>query len=171
VSDRATLANGEIMKLVRMVDGKIGLFVLLPNGAYAIDIASNLGFFFHEPRSYSLLNGALKDGPDWSLLVKHWTHLRAPLKKLQNIALASPDHSLVLQPLAGEPRMASAANPIVAIEITDAEILEEEDSAGLRAMEPQFKPPPESEPPGGSTPTKTAQVIDLASRKGGSWRK
>ena len=60
------------MKLVKMADEKIGIFVQLPNGAYAIDIAANLGFFLHDPLSYSLLNGALKDGHDWSLLVKHW---------------------------------------------------------------------------------------------------
>jgi hypothetical protein len=87
------------MKLVRMADGKIGLFVLLPKGAYAIDIASSLGVFSHDPLSNGLLNGVLKDGHHWSLLVNHWAHLRSPLKRLQNIALRSPDHpSLVLQP-------------------------------------------------------------------------
>jgi hypothetical protein len=159
------------MKFVKMADEKIGIFVQLPNGAYAIDIASNLGFFFHEPLSYSLLNGALKDGHDWSVLVKHWAYLRAPLKKLQKIALASPDHSLVLRSLTGAPRTASAANPIIAIEITDTETFEEQDPTGRRAMERQFMPPPESQPQRDSMATKTAQVIDFSSSRGDSSRK
>jgi hypothetical protein len=31
------------MKLVKMADEKIGIVVLLPNGAHAIDIASSFG--------------------------------------------------------------------------------------------------------------------------------
>jgi hypothetical protein len=159
------------MKLVKMADEKIGIFVQLPNGAYAIDIAANLGFFFHDPLSYSLLNGALKDGHDWSLLVKHWAYLRAPLKKLQKIPLACPDHSLTLQSLTGIPQTASAANPIIAIEITDTEIFEEQDPTGRRTMERQFMSPPASEPQRNSTATKTAQVIDFSSGRGDSSRK
>jgi hypothetical protein len=88
------------MKLVRMDGGRIGLFVMLPNGPHAVDIANSLGVFPHDPLSNGLLNGALKDGHDWSIIVKHWVHLRWPLKKLQNIALATPDTPrLVLQPL------------------------------------------------------------------------
>jgi hypothetical protein len=154
------------MKLVKMADEKIGIFVQLPDGAYAIDIAANLGFFFHDPFSYGLLNGALRDGHDWSLLVKHWAYLHAPLKKLQKIPLACPDHSLILQSLTGIPLTASAANPIIAIEITDTEISEEQDPTGRRTMERQFMSPPESEPQRDSTATKTAQVIEFSSRRG-----
>jgi hypothetical protein len=101
------------MKLVKIADEKIGLFVLLPKGGYAIDIASSLGVFSHDPLSIGLLKGVLKDGHHWSLLVNHWAHLRSPLKKLQNVALKSPDHPcLVLQSLTDGPGMASAANPI-----------------------------------------------------------
>jgi hypothetical protein len=159
------------MKLVKMADGKVGIFVQLPNGACAIDIAANLGFFFHDPLSYGLLNGALKDGLDWSVFVKHWAYLRAPLKKLQKIPLACPDHSLILQSVTGAPRVAGAANPIIAIEITDTETFEEQDPTGRRAMERQFMPPPESEPARDSTATNTAQVIDFSSARGDSWRK
>jgi len=60
------------MKLVRMADGKIGLFVLLPKGAYVIDIASSLGVFSHDPLSNGLLNGVLKDGSDGFLKVPLW---------------------------------------------------------------------------------------------------
>jgi hypothetical protein len=159
------------MKLVKMADEKIGSFVQLPDGAYAIDIAANLGFFFHDPLSYGLLNGALKDGHDWSLLVKHWAHLRAPLKKLQKIPLACPNHSLILQSLTGIPRTASAANPIIAIEITDTEIFEEQDPAGRRTMERQFMSPAESGPQRESPATKTAQVIEFSSGRRDSSRK
>jgi hypothetical protein len=66
------------MKLVRMADGKIGLFVLLAKGAYAIDIASSLGVFSQDPLSNGLLNGVLKDGHHWSLLVNHWATCARP---------------------------------------------------------------------------------------------
>ena len=160
------------MKLVKMADGKIGLFVLLPKGGYAIDIAGSLGVFSHDPLSIGLLKGVLKDGHHWSLLVNHWAHLRSPLKKLQNTALRNPDHPcLVLQPLTDRPRTASAANPIIAIEITDAETFEEQDPTGRRAMERQFIPPPESNSPRGSMATETAQVIDFSSIRGDSCRR
>jgi hypothetical protein len=88
------------MKLIRLRDGKLGLVVLLPAGPHLVDIASSLGVFApHDALSIGLLNGALKDGCNWSLLVKHWALLRSPLKKLAWIALTSPDHPhLVLQP-------------------------------------------------------------------------
>jgi hypothetical protein len=155
-----------------MADQKIGLFVLLPEGAYAIDIAGSLGVFFHDPLSNGLLNGVLKDGPDWSLLVKHWAHLRSPLKQLQNTTRRSPDHpGLVLQSLPDSSRTASAADPIIAIEITDIETFEEQDPTGRRAMERQFMPPPESVAPRGSTAAETAQVIDFSSGRGDSLRR
>jgi hypothetical protein len=160
------------MKLVKMADGKIGLFVLLPKGGYAIDIAGSLGVVSHDPLSIGLLKGVLKDGHHWSLLVNHWAHLRSPLKKLQNVALKSPDHPcLVLQSLVDGPGMATAADPIIAIEITDIETFEEQDPTGRRAMERQFIPPPESNSPRGSTATETAQVIDFSSIRGDSCRR
>jgi hypothetical protein len=88
------------MKLVKITDEKIGLFVLLSKGPYAIDIANSLGVFApHDPLPNGLLNGVLKDGCNWSLLVKHWAHLRSPLEKLARIAMTNPDHPhLVLEP-------------------------------------------------------------------------
>jgi hypothetical protein len=155
------------MKVVKMADEKIGLVVLLPNGAHAIDIASSLGVFSDDPLSNGLLNGVLKDGHDWSLLVKHWAHLRSPLKRLQNAAARNPDHPcLVLHPLKELPRTASAGNPIVAIEITDIETVEEQDPTGRRAMERQFMRPPENEPPGRSRVTRSALIIDFPSTRG-----
>ena len=160
------------MKLVKIADEKIGLFVLLPKGAYAIDIASSLGVFSHDPLSIGLLKGVLKDGHHWSLLVNHWAHVRSPLKKLQNVALKSPDHPcLVLQSLTDGPGMASAANPIIAIEITDIETFEEQDPTGRRAMERQFMSPPESRAARASMATETAQVIDFSSSRRDSSRR
>lgn len=160
------------MKFVKIADEKIGLFVLSPKGAYVIDIASSLGVLSHDPLSIGLLKGVLKDGHHWSLLVNHWAHLRWPLKKLQNTALSSPDHPcLVLQTLMDGPGTASAANPIIAIEITDIETFEEQDPTGRRAMERQFMPPPESQLARGPTATETAQVIDFSSSRGGSSRR
>jgi hypothetical protein len=153
-----------VMKLIKMPNEKIGLFVLLPKGAYAIDIAASLSVFSHDPLSNGLLNGALKDGPDWSRLVKHWAHLRLPLNKLEAIALRSPDYpGLVLQSLTGGTQAASAADPIIAIEITDIEILEEQDPTGRRAMERQFMPSPEIRSPCDSPAAETAQVIEFTS--------
>jgi hypothetical protein len=161
------------MKFVKMANEKIGLFVLLPKGAYAIDIASSLGVFSDDPLSNGLLNGVLKDSRDWSLLVKHWAHLRSALKKLQNTALRSPDHPcLVLQTLADSPQTASTANPIIAIEITDIEAFEEQDPTGRRTMARQFMPAPENQSPRGSTGAETALVIDFSfSSRGGSSRR
>jgi hypothetical protein len=153
-------------------DEKIGLLVLLPDGPYAIDIARSLGVFSHDPLSNGLLNRALKDGHDWSLLVKHWAHLRLPLKKLQNTALRSPDHPcLVLQSLTDGPRAASAANPIIAVEITDIESCEEQDPTGRRAMERQFTPPPEIELPRRATAAAIVQLVDFSLGRGESSRR
>jgi hypothetical protein len=155
------------MKVVKFADEKIGLVVLLPSGAHAIDIASSLGVFSDDPLSNGLLNGVMKDGHDWSLLVKHWAHLRLPLKRLQNAAARNPDHPcLVLHPLKELPRTASAGNPIVAIEITDIETVEEEDPTGRRAMEREFTLPPDNKLPSGSRATESALVIDFPSSRG-----
>jgi hypothetical protein len=160
------------MKIVKMADEKIGLVVMLSSGPHAIDIASSLGVFSSDLLSNGLLNGVLKDGHDWSLVVKHWAHLRSPLKKLQNAALRNPGHPcLVLRPLRESPRTASAAKPIIAIEITDIETFEEQDPTGRRAMERQFAPSPEKSPVGSPATTKSAEVIEFSSGKGdASWR-
>jgi hypothetical protein len=150
------------MKLVRMDGGRIGLFVMLPNGPHAVDIANSLGVFPHDPLSNGLLNGALKDGHDWSIIVKHWVHLRWPLKKLQNIALATPDTPrLVLQPLVDATGAASAANPIIAIEVTDIESVEGHDPTGRHAMLRQFALPPRHEAVQKCAPDETVRVIDF----------
>jgi hypothetical protein len=131
------------MKLVKIDDKKIGLFVLLPKGPYAVDIVSSLGILApRDPISIGLLNGALKDDCNWHLLVKHWAYLRSPLKRLARTATANPDHPcLVLQPITGDLHPGHAAAPIVAIEITDIETLEGHDPTGRRAMERQFMSP------------------------------
>ena len=121
------------MKLVRLDGERIGLFVLLPKGPYAIDIANSLGVFAHDPLSNGLLNGVLKDGHDWSMIVKHWVHLRWPLNRLLSIALANPDTPrLVLLPLVDATGAEITANPIVAIEVTDIEGAEDHDPTGRR---------------------------------------
>ena len=152
------------MKLVRMDGGRIGLFVMLPNGPHAVDIANSLGVFPHDPLSNGLLNGALKDGHDWSIIVKHWVHLRWPLKRLQNIAMANPDAPrLVLRPLAGATGMASADNPIVAIEVTDIERAEQHDPTGWHVMQRQFALPPRNEAVQPPTVDESIRVIDFPS--------
>jgi len=154
----------DVMKLVRMDGDRIGLFVLLPKGPYAIDIANSLGVFHHDPLSNGLLNGALKDGHDLSIIVKHWVHLRWPLKKLLSIALANPDAPrLVLQPLVDATGTASAANPIIAIEVTDIERAEEHDPTGWHAMHRQFALPPRNEAVRQPTADETVRVINFTS--------
>jgi hypothetical protein len=115
-------------KLVRMSKQKVGLLVLLPTGLHVIDIANSLGVFApHDPLSNGLLNGALKDGCNWSLIVKHWAHLRSPLKRLANVATANPGHScLVMQPFTEQFRTEDGTDQILAIDITDTERLEEQ---------------------------------------------
>jgi hypothetical protein len=102
--------------------------VLLPTGPHVIDIANSLGVFApHDPLSNGLLNGALKDGCNWSLIVKHWAHLRSPLKRLANVATANPGHScLVMQPFTEQFRTEDGTDQILAIDITDTERLEEQ---------------------------------------------
>lgn len=151
------------MKLVRLDGDRIGLFVLLPKGPYVIDIANSLGVLAHDPLSNGLLNGVLKDGHDWSMIVKHWVHLRWPFKRLLSIALASPDTPrLVLRPLVDATGMASAANPIIAIEVTDIENVEDHDPTGRRTMERQFALSPSKEDVRTRT-DETVRVIDFRS--------
>jgi hypothetical protein len=150
------------MKLAKITDGKIGLVVALPNGPHIVDIAESVGVFApHDPLSNGLLHGAFKDGGDWPSIVKHWTHLQWPLKRLALIAETCPDHSgLVLQSLADQNLKNESANPIFAIDITDMQPLEERDPTGRRAMERQFVTMPQNAIEADSPATvETAQVI------------
>ena len=159
------------MKLIKTNNNQVGLFVLLPQGAYAIDILRSLGVFaLHDPLANGLLNGVLKGGCNWSLIVNHWAHLRWPLQKLARAAMVNPDHpNLVLQPITDDLETGDASNPIVAIDITDIESLEERDPTGRRAMERQFMRPLEkARKPDGPALGGTAQVIDFAFHKGDS---
>jgi hypothetical protein len=160
------------MKLVKMNNGQIGLFTLLPQGAYAVDIVRSLGVFAHDPLSNGLLNGTSKEGCDWSLVVKHWAHLRGPLTKLAWTAISNPNHpNLALRPLTDD-LQAATADPIVAIEITDMATREQHDPTGRRAMERQFVPPPDiALPSDNAAPGETAQVIDFSPHKGDAPRK
>jgi hypothetical protein len=152
------------MKLVRIDGDRIGLLVLLPKGPHVIDIANSLGVFPHDPLSNGLLNGALKDGHGWSVIVKHWAHLRWPLKKLQSIALANPDSPrLVMHPLVDAAGIASAANPIIALEVMDIENIEEHDPTGRGAMERQFALSAKNGALLRSGEAETARVIDFTS--------
>jgi hypothetical protein len=156
------------MKLIRLNNGQVGLLVLLPKGAYAIDILRSLGAFVpHDPLANGLLNGVLKGGCNWSLILNHWAHLRWPLKKLARTAMVNPDHpNLILQPITDDLQTRDASNPIVAIDITDIESFEERDPTGRRAMERQFMPPPEAGLQQDTTEsTETAEVIDFSTAK------
>ena len=131
------------MKLVRMNDEKIGLFVVLSEGPHVIDIANSLGVFLpHDLLSNGILNGAFKDGCNWSLIVKHWRHLQVPLRQLANTAAARPDHpQLALQPFAEGCLTSHAADQIAAMEITGTEEIAgtgDCDPTGRHAMERQF---------------------------------
>jgi hypothetical protein len=156
------------MKLVRMSEEKVGLLVPLPSGLHVIDIANSLGVFApHDPLSNGLLNGALKDGCNWSLIVKHWGHLRSPLNRLANIATATPDHPcLAMQPLTEQLQIKDAIDQIVAIDITDTERLEEQDPTGRRAMARQFSELAESKiQRDAPSAAGAAQVIDFSRHK------
>jgi hypothetical protein len=134
------------MKLAKITDDKIGLVVALPNGPHIVDIAESVGVFApHDPLSNGLLHGAFNDGGDWPSIVKHWAHLQRPLKRLGLIAETCPGHpGLVLRSLADQNLKSESANPIVAIDITDMQPLEERDPTGRRAMERQFVTPPQN---------------------------
>jgi hypothetical protein len=86
------------------------------------------------------------------------------LEKLQSTALASPDTPrLVLQPLVDATGTASAANPIIVIEVTDIESAEEYDPTGWHAMHRQFALPPRNEAARQSAADETVRVIDFTS--------
>ncbi|MGH9613317.1 MAG: hypothetical protein ACRD4P_09590, partial [Bryobacteraceae bacterium] len=129
------------MKLAKITDKIIGLVVDLPNGPHIVDIARSVGVFApHDPLSNGLLNGAFKDGGDWSSIVKHWAQLQGPLKRLALIAETCPGHpSLVIQSLADRNVKGGSVSSIVAIDITDMQPREERDPTGRRAMEQQFE--------------------------------
>jgi hypothetical protein len=142
--------------------------VLLPSGLHVIDIANSLGVFApHDPLSNGVLNGALKDGCNWSLIVRHWAHLRPPLKKLANIAMANSDHRcLVVQPLTEQFQIRDAIDQIVAIDITDTERFDEQDPTGRRAMARQFRELAGNETQRDAPSSAgTAQVIDFSHHK------
>lgn len=154
------------MKLVKMNRNQVGPLVLLPEGAFAIDVVRSLGVFPHDPLAKGLLNGAFKEGGDWSSIVKHWAYLRGPLEKLVRIAQSYPEHpSLLLRPLNQDLESADAFDPIIAIEIDDIETLEELDPTGRRAMELQIIQPPEFHPPSNNSAAEAGQVIDFLLHK------
>ncbi|QOZ37462.1 hypothetical protein [Bradyrhizobium sp. CCBAU 53421] len=153
------------MKLALMTDETIGLVVTLPNGPQIIDIARSAGVFVpHDPLSSGLLNGAFKDGADWPSILKHWERLQWPLRRLALIAESCPDHpSLVVQSLADRQLKGESAIPIVAIDITDMQPLDERDPTGWRAMKRQFVTPSQEAVEADPTATaETAQVIGFA---------
>ena len=88
---------------------------------------------------------------------------RMPLKKLARIAATSPDHpQLVAVPFTAELQAGDAANPIVALDITDIESFEALDPTGRRVMERQFMNRPEAEASEGeAAATEGAQVISF----------
>jgi hypothetical protein len=151
------------MKLAKMNHNQVGPLVLLPEGAFAIDVVLSLGVLPHDPLANGLLNGAFKEGGDWSLIVKHWAHLRGPLKKLVRIAQSYPEHpSLLLQPLNQDAKMADAFDPIIAIEIRDVEEL---DPTGRRAMKLQFIQSADIQTPSNDATAEAGQVIDFLLHK------
>ena len=152
----------DTMKLAKITDEVIGLVIALPNGPHIVDIAKSVSVFApHDPVSNGLLNGAFKDGGDWPSIVKHWAHLRRPLRRLALIAETCPDHpGLVLHPLVDRNLRGGSDNPIVTIDITDMQPREERDPTGRRAMEQQFGTPPQDAIEADSAATReTAQVI------------
>jgi hypothetical protein len=165
----------DVMKLAKITDEIIGLVVALPNGPHVVDIAKSVGVFApHDPLSNGILNGAFKDGGDWSSIVKHWAQLQWPLKRLALIAETCPDHpGLVLRSLADRNLKGESANSIVAIDITEIQPREERDPTGRRAMEHQFVIPPQDAIEADSASTSgTAQVIGFVrpNRDGSSKR-
>jgi hypothetical protein len=150
------------VKLAKVTDEIIGLVVNLPNGPYVVDVAKSVGVFApHDPLSNGLLNGAFKDGGDWSSIVRHWAYLRLPLNRLAIIAHTCPDHPrLVLQSLGTQNLKGASANPIVSLDIADMQHLEERDPTGRRSIERQLIAPPEVATENSScSRTTTAQVI------------
>jgi hypothetical protein len=128
------------MKLVRINHGEIGLLVELPTGPHAVDLAKSLGVFAaHDPVSGGLINGALKEKSAWAAIIKHWHHLRMPLKLLVRIVLADPDDPrLVLRPFVHGRQAGESSAGIVALDITDVADLDMNDPTGRLVMARQF---------------------------------
>lgn len=159
------------MKLVKVKHNQIGPLVFLPDGAFAIDVIRSLGVLGQDALSNGLLNGAFKEGGEWSSIVKHWAYLRSPLKKLVRAAQSCPKHqNLVLQPLNRQVGATDSFDPIIAIEIQDIESLEELDPTGRRAMERQFMEPSEITASPSRERAETGQVIDFSFHKGDAAR-
>lgn len=151
------------MKLIRTIDNKMSLLVLLPNGPHVLDVRSSLGVFApHDPLASGLLNGALKDGCDWSLIVRHWAYLSAPLRKLASIAKMCPDHPLLnIRPFTEQLQLRSGIDQIVALDIVEAERLGARDPADARTIDRQFGEPSGAQTESTPAPARTAQIINF----------
>jgi hypothetical protein len=152
------------MKLVRINRGEIGLLVELPTGPHAVDLAKSLGVFAaHDPVSGALINGALKEKSAWAAMIKHWHHVRMPLKLLARTVLADPDDPrLVLRPFVHGRQAGESSAGIVALDITDAADQDMNDPIGRLVMARQSGEPV-AEDIGQDTPPvgESAQVIDF----------
>jgi DNA-binding transcriptional MerR regulator len=128
-----------------MKDDRVGLLIGSSESPHVIDIAKSVGVFLpHDPIANGIVYGTLKDGCNWSSIIKHWRYLRAPLKQIAMIATSYPDHPQLAHLLHDEGRNVSAASDqIVAIEITEGEALhraERCDPTGRRVIERQSDP-------------------------------
>jgi hypothetical protein len=112
-----------MLKLVRFGEWRTGLVVSLPTGPHVIDVVASVGSLLPEdPVSSGVLNGILREGSSWALLIEHWTYVRAGLKRLAEVALRRPDHpDLVMRPFDGILAAPSTGNSprITSLEITE----------------------------------------------------
>jgi hypothetical protein len=112
-----------MLKLVRFGEWRTGLVVTLPTGPHVIDVVASVGALLPEdPVSSGVLNGILREGSSWALLIEHWTYVRAGLKRLADVALRRPDHpGLIMLPFDGILAAPSTGNSprITALEITE----------------------------------------------------
>jgi hypothetical protein len=104
------------MKLIRFADGRTGLVVDLDSGPHVIDVVASVGALLpYDPISNGLLNGILRDGG-----IEHWSHVRAGLRRLINLALKVPDHPhLVLRNYDQAQVMLHDSVGITALEISE----------------------------------------------------
>jgi hypothetical protein len=86
-------------------------------------VVASLGTLLPEdPVSSGVLNGILREGGSWALLIEHWTYVRAGLRRLAEVALRRPDHpGLIMLPFDGILAAPSTGNSprITALEITE----------------------------------------------------
>jgi hypothetical protein len=112
-----------MLKLVRFGEWRTGLVVVLPTGPHVIDVVASVGSLLPEdPVSSGVLNGILREGSSWALLIEHWTYVRAGLKRLAEVALRRPDHpGLIMHPFDGIVAAPSTGNSprITSLEITE----------------------------------------------------